>query len=70
MILVKLLVCAFLTYAASLLVPKRIRWTVLLVASVAFYAMSGIRAFLMMLLISACSFAVGRAIERFPVGSR
>ena len=70
MILVKLLVCAFLTYAASLLVPKRIRWTVLLVASVAFYAMSGIRAFLMLLLISACSFAVGRAIERFPVGSR
>ena len=68
--LVKLLAFIASSYIACLLVPKRMRWVVLLVASFVFYALAGIKALLTMFLFSGISFAFGIAIEDSAVGSK
>ncbi len=58
------LILITLTYIGCLILPKKLRWVVLLVASVVFYAFSSIPALIVMLFFSALSFCSGLLIEK------
>lgn len=68
--MIKIIAFSVLSYIACLVMPRRLRWTALLAASIAFYALTGIKALLTMLLVSSLSFFCGILIEDSAVGSK
>jgi D-alanyl-lipoteichoic acid acyltransferase DltB (MBOAT superfamily) len=67
---IEFLVFIALTYIGCLVLPQRVRWVVLLIASVIFYAFSSIPALVVMLFFSLLSFCSGLLIERIQSESK
>ena len=63
-------ILAILTYIASLIVPKKHRWIVLLISSIIFYFFAGQRALITMISAAFFSYLMGIVIAKLPVGSR